>query len=225
MVAAQALSAACAAAEDYAPTPALSGSLCIQLATSLHTYVSDVMLAAPDDAEGPTHSSILQVNTVRGHGQRWVCVGLAGGCHRSVAGAIFCFSACPLPAALKASSVTRCMQALPDTLSTAFELLVKAKARHTEQQQAATDGGAGAVATTATATLQGKGTAPPALIQQLLQLESRVLLDMAYCHLNFGHEPKACLRYASDPHNSTVPAAVLLSFTRMHDVLQVLCIR
>lgn len=39
----------------------LSGSLCIQLATSLHTYVSDVMLAAPADAEGSTHSSILQV--------------------------------------------------------------------------------------------------------------------------------------------------------------------
>lgn len=115
------------------------------------------------------------------------------------------------------------MQALPDTLSTAFELLVKAKARHTEQQQAATDGGAGAVA--ATATPQDKGTAPPVLMQQLLQLESRVLLDMAYRHLNFGHEPKACLRYASGPPKSTVPAAFWLSCTRMPDVLQVLCIR
>jgi hypothetical protein len=70
VVAAQALSAARAATEDLAPTPALSSSLCIQLATTLHTYVSDVMLATPADAEGSAHTSILKVNTGRGHVQR-----------------------------------------------------------------------------------------------------------------------------------------------------------
>lgn len=47
MVAAQALSAARAAAEDLAPSPSISSRLCVQLASALHGYVSEVMLATP----------------------------------------------------------------------------------------------------------------------------------------------------------------------------------
>jgi hypothetical protein len=59
VVAVQALSAARAAAEDLPPTPALSSRLCVQLAGSLHGYVSEVMLTT--DKAGDQDSGMLKV--------------------------------------------------------------------------------------------------------------------------------------------------------------------
>jgi hypothetical protein len=56
VVAAQALSAARAAAEELAPTPSISSSLCVQLAGLLHTHVAEAMLSSDADRAGEDHT-------------------------------------------------------------------------------------------------------------------------------------------------------------------------
>lgn len=100
------------------------------------------------------------------------------------------------------------MQTLIDPLSTAFELLTKAKAQHREQQQAAVD-------SSNVATSPGPGAAggnaggASALLQQVLQLESKVcecclaITVSAFCHIRHCCTRKPLVQAAL--HNGNLP--------------------
>lgn len=61
VAAGQALASARAAAEDLAPSAAITSRLCTQLAAALHSCVSEAMLAMAADAEG-THVEQVRCN-------------------------------------------------------------------------------------------------------------------------------------------------------------------
>lgn len=64
VVAARALSAARAAAEELAPTPGLSSSLCVQLAGLLHQHVAEVMLSSDADKAGEDQTlKVFDINS------------------------------------------------------------------------------------------------------------------------------------------------------------------
>jgi hypothetical protein len=72
VVAAQALSAARAAAEELAPTPSISSSLCVQLAGLLHQHVAEALLSS--DAARAGEDQTLQVSAVAVHASVHVSV-------------------------------------------------------------------------------------------------------------------------------------------------------